>query len=131
VEYAYDFVGAISGQSGAVTHAGGHFTRSPAPTHDPAGGSISAGAAPAGLCPAPHGTTVCDPELFAAFTAVHIADSTGFELPAALKERFPGSGGGASTAGAKIQLVWEYLSHSFAHLALVAGTLPTTNISTR
>lgn len=70
------------------------------------------------------GTTVCDPELFAAFTAVHIADSTGFELPAALKERFPGSGGGASTAGAKIQLVWEYLSHSFAHLALVAGTLP-------
>jgi Transposase DDE domain len=70
------------------------------------------------------GTTVCDRELFAAFTAVHIADSTGFELPAALKERFPGSGGGASTAGAKIQLVWEYLSHSFAHLALVAGTLP-------
>jgi hypothetical protein len=70
------------------------------------------------------GTTVCDPELFAAFTAVHIADSTGFELPAALKERFRGSGGGASTAGAKIQLVWEYLSHSFAHLALVAGTLP-------
>jgi hypothetical protein len=70
------------------------------------------------------GTIVCDPELFASFTAVHIADSTGFELPAALKERFPGSGGGASTAGAKIQLVWEYLSHSFAHLALVAGTLP-------
>ena len=70
------------------------------------------------------GTIVGDPELFAAFTAVHIADSTGFELPAALKERFPGSGGGASTAGAKIQLVWEYLSHSFAHLALVAGTLP-------
>ena len=27
-------------------------------------------------------------------------------------------------AGAKIQLVWEYLSHSFAHLALVAGTIP-------
>jgi hypothetical protein len=27
-------------------------------------------------------------------------------------------------AGAKIQLVWEYLSHSFAHLALVAGTTP-------
>jgi hypothetical protein len=70
------------------------------------------------------GTTGYDPELFALFTAVHIADSTGFELPAALQERFPGSGGGASTAGAKIQLVWEYLSHSFAHLALVAGTLP-------
>lgn len=69
-------------------------------------------------------TTVCDVELFAPFTAVHIADSTGFELPPALKELFPGSGGGASAAGAKIQLVWEYLSHSFAHLAVVAGTTP-------
>ena len=32
--------------------------------------------------------------------------------------------GGASVAGAKLQLVWEYLSHSFAHRALVAGTTP-------
>jgi DDE family transposase len=70
------------------------------------------------------GTTVCDPERFAPFTAVHIADSTGFALPPALKELFPGHGGGASVAGAKIQLVWEYLSHSFAHVALVAGTMP-------
>ena len=70
------------------------------------------------------GTTVCDAELFTPFTAVHIADSTGFELPLSLKDLFPGSGGGASAAGAKIQLVWEYLSHSFAHLALVAGTTP-------
>jgi hypothetical protein len=70
------------------------------------------------------GTTVCDPELFAPFTAVHIADSTGFALPPALKELFPGHGGGASVAGAKLQLVWEYLSHSFAHLALMAGTAP-------
>jgi hypothetical protein len=70
------------------------------------------------------GTTWCDEGLFASFTAVHIADSTGFELPASLKALFPGSGGGASVAGAKIQLVWEYLSHSFAHLALVAGTTP-------
>ena len=63
-------------------------------------------------------------ELFAPFTAVHIADSTGFEFPPALKDLFPGSGGSAAAAGAKIQLVWEYLSHSFAHLALVAGTTP-------
>ncbi len=70
------------------------------------------------------GNTVCEGDLFAAFTAVYIADSTGFELPNSLKDLFPGSGGGASTAGAKIQLVWEYLSHSFAHLALVAGTTP-------
>jgi Transposase DDE domain len=70
------------------------------------------------------GDTVCDAEFFASFTAVHIADSTGFELPTPLKELFPGNGGSASRAGAKIQLVWEYLSHSFAHLALVAGTMP-------
>jgi hypothetical protein len=70
------------------------------------------------------GTTVGDPELFAPFTTVHIADSTGFALPPALKELFPGHGGGASVAGAKLQLVWEYLSHSFAHLALVASTTP-------
>lgn len=70
------------------------------------------------------GDTVCDAELFAPFTAVHIADSTSFALPAPLKDSFPGNGGGASVAGAKIQLVWEYLSHSFAHLALVAGTMP-------
>jgi hypothetical protein len=72
----------------------------------------------------PTGTTVCDTELFASFTAVHIADSTGFALPATLKDGFPGNGGGASVAGAKIQLVWEYLSHSFAHWALMAGTTP-------
>ena len=70
------------------------------------------------------GDTTCDAELFTPFTAVHIADSTSFELPSSLKTLFPGSGGGASTAGAKIQLVWEYLGHSFAHLALVAGTSP-------
>src|SRR5215831_13702379 len=49
------------------------------------------------------GDTVGDTALFGSFTVVHIADSTGFALPPALKELFPGSGGGASTAGAKIQ----------------------------
>ena len=72
----------------------------------------------------PTGNPVCSTELFASFTAVHIADSTGFALPATLKDCFPGNGGGASVAGAKLQLVWEYLSHSFAHLALMAGTTP-------
>src|SRR5215475_8646877 len=69
-------------------------------------------------------TPGCDNELFASFTAVHIADSTGFTLPSSLRDLFPGCGGGASAAGAKIQLVWDYLSQSFAHLALVAGTMP-------
>ena len=70
------------------------------------------------------GAVVCDAKLFTPFSAVHIADSTGFALPPALTDLFPGRGGGASIAGAKLQLVWEYLSHSFAHLARVAGTLP-------
>jgi hypothetical protein len=50
---------------------------------------------------------VCDAALFAPFTAVSLAASTGFELPPSLQELFPGPGGGASTAGAKIQLGWE------------------------
>ena len=70
------------------------------------------------------GTTGCETGIFTSFTAVHIADSTGFALAPALKEMFPGVGGGARVAGAKIQLVWEYLSHSFAHLARVAGRTP-------
>ena len=52
------------------------------------------------------GLSSCDTELFTPFTAVHIADSTGFALPPTLKPLFPGSGGGASLAGAKVQLVW-------------------------
>jgi hypothetical protein len=35
------------------------------------------------------GHTVCDESLFAPFTQVHIADSTGFGLPDSLKDRFP------------------------------------------
>src|SRR5437870_1965520 len=43
---------------------------------------------------------VCDDNLFAFFTKVYIADSTGFGLPACLEQLFPGSGGSASKAGA-------------------------------
>jgi hypothetical protein len=70
------------------------------------------------------GTTVCDVERFAPCTAVPSADRTGVELPPALQELFPGSGGGASAAGAKIPLVGESRSHRVAHWALVAGTPP-------
>ena len=68
--------------------------------------------------------TVCDERLFASFAKVHIADSTGFELPASLKDAFPGAGGSASQAGAKIQLVWEYKSRTFAHFALMPWNMP-------
>jgi hypothetical protein len=68
--------------------------------------------------------TVCEDGLFGAFGRVHIADSTGFGLPASLKEEFPGAGGSGSKAGAKIQLVWDYKSHTFEHFALVPWNVP-------
>jgi len=60
----------------------------------------------------------------APFARVHIADSTGFGLPASLQEQFLGAGGSGSKAGAKIQLVWEYKSHTFAHVALIPWNVP-------
>lgn len=69
-------------------------------------------------------TPVCEEGLFAAFSAVHIADSTGFELPDSLKELFPGAGGSSGPAGAKLQLVWEYTRSTFAHFALLPWNTP-------
>jgi hypothetical protein len=68
--------------------------------------------------------TVGDETLFAAFGRVHIADSTGFGLPESLKEQFPGAGGSGAKAGAKIQLVWDYKSHTFDHFALLPWNIP-------
>ena len=66
----------------------------------------------------------CDDHIFAFFTKVSLADSTGFGLPECLKELFPGSGGSASKAGAKIQLVWEYKRGIFEHFALTPWNIP-------
>jgi hypothetical protein len=49
----------------------------------------------------------CDAGRFPAFTKGDTADSTGFELPEELHKTFPGAGGSATTAGAKIQAVWD------------------------
>jgi hypothetical protein len=70
------------------------------------------------------GDTVCDDGLFAPFPRVHIADSTGFALPESLHAEFPGAGGSGSKAGAKIQLVWDYKSHTFDHFALIPWNVP-------
>ena len=70
------------------------------------------------------GDTVWEEELFAPFARVQIAESTGFGLPESRKEQFPGAGGSGSKAGAKIQLVGEYKSHTFAHLALGPWNVP-------
>jgi len=70
------------------------------------------------------GDTICEEGLFAPFPRVHIADSTGFRLPESLQKEFPGAGGSGSQAGAKIQLVWEYKSHTFDHFALSPWNVP-------
>src|SRR5215475_574366 len=70
------------------------------------------------------GDTICEEGIFAPFPRVHIADSTGFGLPASLAKEFPGAGGSGSKAGAKIQLVWEYKSHTFDHFALIPWNVP-------
>ncbi|MBM4259765.1 MAG: IS4 family transposase, partial [Deltaproteobacteria bacterium] len=70
------------------------------------------------------GDTICEDGIFAPFPRVHIADSTGFGLPESLAKEFPGAGGSGSKAGAKIQLVWDYKSHTFDHFALLPWNVP-------
>ena len=67
---------------------------------------------------------VCDDGLFPAFTKVYIADSTGFALPDDLHKTFPGAGGSAAKAGAKMQAVWDYKSSLFGHFALTPWNIP-------
>src|SRR5215831_18993738 len=67
---------------------------------------------------------VCADELFTAFSKVYLADSTGFGLPDSLMELFPGSGGSATKAGAKIQAVWDYKSSVLSHFALTPWNVP-------
>jgi hypothetical protein len=67
---------------------------------------------------------VCADGLLTYFTKVYGIDSTGFGLPAILQDLFPGSGGSATKAGAKMQAVWDYTSRVFGHLALTPWHLP-------
>ena len=67
---------------------------------------------------------VCDDGLFTDFTTVYLVDSTGFGLPESLKDLFPGAGGSAAKAGAKIQAAWDYKSSVFGHFALTPWNIP-------
>ncbi len=67
---------------------------------------------------------VCDDSLFTYFTKVYLVDSTGFGLPESLQDLFPGSGGSAAKAGAKIQAAWDYKSSVFGHFALTPWNIP-------
>ncbi len=67
---------------------------------------------------------VCDDGLFTSLTKVYLADSTGFGLPDSLHDLFPGAGGSAAKAGAKMQAVWDYKSSVFGHCALTPWNIP-------
>jgi len=67
---------------------------------------------------------VCEDGLFTYFTKVYLVDSTGFGLPESLQDLFPGAGGSAAKAGAKIQAVWDYKSIVFGHFALTPWNIP-------
>jgi Transposase DDE domain len=67
---------------------------------------------------------VCDDGLFPSFPHVYRADSTGVELPEELHKTFPGAGGSAAKAGAKIQAVWDDKSSLLGHVALTPWNIP-------
>lgn len=62
--------------------------------------------------------------LAAHFAAIRIVDSTSFDCPESLAKIFPGCGGSASGANAKVLLEYEYLQGQFRPLQLVAGNRP-------
>jgi hypothetical protein len=55
------------------------------------------------------------------FSEVYLQDSTVQSLPVSLQELFPGSGGNASPASLKIQLLFGLLSGNLVHMTLQAG----------
>lgn len=65
------------------------------------------------------GNQICrniEVENYKHFSAVRLKDSTRFQLPANLKEAYPGSGGSASEAGVHIQFEFDLLSGKVADL---------------
>jgi hypothetical protein len=66
----------------------------------------------------------CDESLLAPCARVHMADSTGFELPDSLKDTFPRAGGSAAPAGANLQRVWDDHQSVCTHLALLPWNVP-------
>lgn len=63
-------------------------------------------------------------EVFRAFQAVHILDSTQISLPDGLETWHQGLGGKGPVSGAKLQLSYEYLSGELSALEIVDGRSP-------
>ncbi len=59
--------------------------------------------------------------LFEQFTALNIIDSSTISLNGALHTLFKGSGGSASSAAVKIQMMFDYLNGQIKELALTSG----------
>ena len=74
----------LAAKAAQLDSAGGHHAGSAAAADDGAGRGVFAGVAADGVCQAPHGDTICEEGIFAPFSRVHIADSTGFGLPESL-----------------------------------------------
>jgi len=61
------------------------------------------------------------PELLRAFSKVHLLDSTQISLPENLSSRWSGSGGSASKAGMKLQLMLDYNSGKYEEIVIDEG----------
>ncbi len=61
------------------------------------------------------------PELLREFSKVHLLDSSQVSLPPNLSQRWAGSGGSASTAGMKFQLMLDYKSGKYEKIVIQAG----------
>jgi hypothetical protein len=61
------------------------------------------------------------PELLQSFTKVHLLDSTQISSPEELSERWSGSGGSASKAGMKLQLMLDYKSGKYEEITIKDG----------
>jgi hypothetical protein len=60
-------------------------------------------------------------DLLKSFSTVHIVDSSGISLPTNLKDLYKGSGGAASEAGIKIQVLFDYIRGQLKQLVITAG----------
>lgn len=63
-------------------------------------------------------------KLLAQFSGVYLIDSTQISLPPTMANLFPGSGGNASSASLKIQLVFDYLYGHLEQVELKNGCEP-------
>jgi len=61
---------------------------------------------------------------FSAFPHIFLQDGSSWDLLKGLREMFPGSGGSASVANAKLQLLYEYRSGQIIPFDLVPGKNP-------